>query len=123
MAPVRVLVVDDQERFRHAAAAVVASMEGFDVVGSAATGEDSVAVAAELQPDLVLMDINLPGIDGIEATRRLRALDRPPVVVLLSTYEQSDYGDETFLCGAHAYITKSAFDADSLLEVWNQVSV
>ena len=73
MAEVRVLIVDDQEPFRRAMAAVVEETDGFVVVGSATTGEESLAAAAELRPDLVLMDVNLPGIDGIEATRRLVA--------------------------------------------------
>jgi DNA-binding NarL/FixJ family response regulator len=123
MAPVRVLIVDDQERFRRAASAVVDSMDDFVVVGTAGRGEDSLTAAAQLRPDLVLMDINLPGIDGLEATRRLRAAADPPVVVLLSTYDQSDYGDETILCGASGYLNKSAFDTSSMLEVWNQVTV
>src|SRR3712207_9430191 len=74
---VRVLVVDDQEPFRLAAAAVVAAADGFELVGSTDTGEASLAAVEELQPDLVLMDIHLPGIDGPESTRRIRAR-RPP---------------------------------------------
>lgn len=123
MRQVRVLIVDDQEPFRRAATAVVESMEGFEVVGAVPTGEESVTAAAELEPDLVLMDINLPGIDGLEATRQIRLLDNPPVVVLLSTYDHSDYGDETSLFGASAYLTKSAFDPGRLLEVWNAAGV
>ena len=61
---VRVLIVDDQEPFRMAARMVVDATDGFDVVGEAETGEDSVTMAADLQPDLVLMDVNLPGING-----------------------------------------------------------
>src|SRR5690349_17935986 len=84
---VRVLVVDDQEPYLRAMAAVVAETDGFTVVGSATTGEESLAAVADLRPDLVLMDVNLPGIDGIEATRRLTADPGGPVVVLLSTYD------------------------------------
>jgi DNA-binding NarL/FixJ family response regulator len=112
-------VVDDQERFRRAAAAVIESMTTFDVVGSVATGEESIAAVSELRPDLALMDINLPGIDGLDATRQICLLHPAPVVVLVSTYELTDFGDETSLCGASGYLTKSAFDADSLLEVWD----
>jgi len=119
--PVRVLVVDDQELFRRAATAVVQSMHGFSVVGSAADGEESVEVVADVRPDLVLMDVNLPGIDGLEATRRIRTLDSAPVVVLLSTYELSEFGDDALLCGASAYITKSDFDPGRLMEVWDTV--
>ena len=78
---VRVLIVDDQEPFRMAARMVVDATEGFDVVGEAESGEDSVAMAAELTPDLVLMDVNLPGINGLDATRQILAgagTDRTP---------------------------------------------
>lgn len=121
MAPVRVLVVDDQEPFRKAATAVVDSMDGFVVVGSASDGEESVRAVLELRPDLVLMDVNLPGIDGLEATRRVRRLDPAPVVVLVSTYELSDVGDDALRCGASSYITKSEFDSARLLQVWEGV--
>ena len=70
---VRVLIVDDQEPFRMAARMVVEATDGFDVVGEAETGEDSVSMAAELTPDLVLMDVNLPGINGLDATRQILA--------------------------------------------------
>ena len=72
MDPVRVLVVDDQALFRRVMSAVVDETEGFVLVGCAASGEESIVTAGVLRPDLVLMDVNLPGIDGMEATRRLR---------------------------------------------------
>src|SRR3954453_5303556 len=104
---VGVVAVDDQSLFRQAMAAVVGATEGFAVVGEAGTGEESILTCSELQPDLVLMDVNLPGIDGIEATRQLRALASPPVVLLLSTYD-ADAGDDFVVeCGAASYITKS----------------
>ena len=107
MADVRVLVVDDQELFRAAMAAVVEETEGFVVVGAADSGEASLELVSTLRPELVLMDVNLPGIDGVEATRRLRAGVNAPVVMLLSTYDESDvdYAD----CGAAAYVPKSSF--------------
>lgn len=121
METVRVVIVDDQEPFRRAGAAVIEAMDDFELVGVAETGEDSVELARALTPDLVLMDVNLPGMNGLEAARLLRRIDPAPVVVLLSTYDQSDYGDETRDCGAAAYLSKSAFEPDLLRRVWLDV--
>jgi DNA-binding NarL/FixJ family response regulator len=119
MALVRVLVVDDQAPFRRAMRSVVEETDGFEVVGEVETGEDSLEAAARLSPDLVLMDVNLPGIDGLEATRRLLAGDAPPVVLLLSTYD--DEAGEGFVAesGAAGYVTKSAFGPDRLEDAWS----
>jgi len=116
VAEVRVLIVDDQEPFRRAMATVVEETEGFVVVGSATSGEESLTMAAELLPHLVLMDVNLPGIDGIEATCRLTATSDGPVVVLLST----DHEDQLDIdgCGASAYVAKAAFGPDRLSAAW-----
>ena len=120
MAEVRVLIVDDQEPFRRAMAAVVAETDGFVVVGSASSGEESLRMAATLRPDLVLMDVALPGIDGIEAPRRLTGAPGDPVVVLLSTYDQ----DQVDLAGsgAAAFVAKAAFGPDLLSAVWQDAS-
>jgi len=115
---VRVLIVDDQEPFRLAARMVVEATDGFEVVGESETGEDSVAKAAELDPDLVLMDVNLPGIDGLEATRRILAADHPPIVFLLSTYEEAEYAPRAAECGAATYIPKASFGPDRLEDAW-----
>lgn len=116
---VRVLIVDDQEPFRMAARLVVEATEGFDVVGEAETGEESVEMARDLSPDLVLMDVNLPGINGLEATRQIIG-DRsePIVVLLLSTYEEDEYAPRAAECGAAAYIPKAAFGPDRLESAW-----
>jgi DNA-binding NarL/FixJ family response regulator len=116
--PVRVLIVDDQEPFRLAARMVVELTDGFEVVGEAETGEDSVAMTADLAPDLVLMDVNLPGIDGLEATRRILGNNGPPVVLLLSTYEEEEYAPRAAECGAAAYIPKAVFGPDRLEAAW-----
>jgi DNA-binding NarL/FixJ family response regulator len=118
MMPVRVLIVDDQEPFRVAARMVVEATEGFEVAGEAETGEDSVAMARDLAPDLVLMDVNLPGIDGLEATRRILAEGGPAVVLLLSTYEEEEYAPRAAECGAAAYIPKAVFGPDRLERAW-----
>lgn len=115
---VRVLLVDDQEPFMHALVSVVGETAGFTVVGQAATGEDCLQLAGEVGPDLVLLDVNLPGMDGVEVARRLRARETPPVVVLLSTYDE-DAG-ERFVAesGANTYVTKSALAPDVLAQTW-----
>ena len=116
---VRVLIVDDQEPFRLAARMVVEATDGFEVVGESETGEDSVTMAAELDPDLVLMDVNLPGINGLDATRKIleESSDRI-IVLLLSTYEESEYAPRAAECGAAAYIPKAVFGPDRLEEAW-----
>jgi DNA-binding NarL/FixJ family response regulator len=114
-----VVLVDDQEAFMHALVAVVDATRGFMVVGQASTGEESLELTDELNPGLVLMDVNLPGIDGIEATRRLRERGAPPVVILLSTHDE-DAGD-LFVAqsGANAYVTKSDFGPQRLSQIWS----
>jgi DNA-binding NarL/FixJ family response regulator len=116
---VRVLIVDDQEPFRQAARAVVELTDGFEVAGEAETGESAIDAARELRPDLVLMDVNLPGIDGLEATRRiLSEAGGRIVVVMVSTYEAAEYSPRALEAGAAAYIPKSEFEPDRLSEAW-----
>lgn len=120
---VRVLIVDDQEPFRIAARAVVEATEGFEVAGEAETGEESVERARELRPDLVLMDVNLPGIDGLQATRRiLEEADGRAAVLVVSTYEADEYAPRAEEAGAVAFIPKSELEPDRLLEAWAAAS-
>ena len=116
MTEIRVLVVDDQEPFRRAMAAVVEESDGVVVVGSVASGEESLLAVAELRPDLVLMDVHLPGIDGVEASRRLTAAPGGPVVVLLSTYDQDQF--DLVGSGAACYLAKARFGPDELSAAW-----
>src|SRR3990170_3711870 len=116
---VHVLIVDDQEPFRMAARMVVDATEGFEVVGESETGEAAVELARELSPDLVLMDVNLPGIDGLDATRQILSEHRDStVVLLLSTYEEDEYAPRAAECGAAAYIPKAVFGPDRLEAAW-----
>lgn len=115
---VRVLICDDQAPFRMAARMVVEMTDGFDVVGEAETGEESVDLAQELAPDLVLMDVNLPGIDGLEATRRILAATDATRVLVLSTYEPEEYAPRAEAAGAIAYIPKASFSPDALSDAW-----
>jgi two-component system, NarL family, invasion response regulator UvrY len=116
---VRVLVVDDQPPFRRAANAVCSMTAGFTVVGEAESGEDAVDQAAALTPDLILMDINLPGINGIEATRRICEARPATVVVLLSTYKAEDLPGDARQSGAIAYVNKEEFAPNILQDLWS----
>lgn len=116
---IRVLIVDDQGPFRQAARMVVEATDGFEVVGESETGEDSIEKTRELHPDLVLMDVNLPGISGLDATRKiLEDSENRVVVLLLSTYEEEEYAPRAAECGAAAYIPKAAFEPDRLEAAW-----
>jgi DNA-binding NarL/FixJ family response regulator len=118
---VRVLIVDDQAPFRLAARAVVDATEGFDVIGEVETGEASLDAVLQLHPDLVLMDVNLPGITGLEATRRILAAgDEAPVVLILSTYEPEELAPQAAEAGAAGFISKSEFAPERLVEAWSQ---
>ena len=97
---------------------VVEFTDGFEVVGEAITGEDSVVSARALKPDLVLMDVNLPGNNGLQATEQILAEPTPPVVLVLSTYEPEEYAPRAAGAGAAAYIPKSIFDPEVLAEAW-----
>jgi DNA-binding NarL/FixJ family response regulator len=114
---VDVLIVDDQPPFRAAARTLVSLIAGWRVVAEVETGEAAVAAAAAAAPSVVLMDINLPGINGIEATRQITAA-RPAVrVVLLSTYAADDLPADATECGAAAYIRKEDLTPRRLREV------
>jgi DNA-binding NarL/FixJ family response regulator len=117
------MIVDDQAPFRTAARLVVESTDGFDVVGEAESGEESIGLAKEVDPDLVLMDVNLPGINGLEATRSILdgAVHRV-VILLLSTYEESEFGPRISESGAAGFISKSAFEPDGLREAWERAT-
>lgn len=117
---VRVLVVDDQRPFRVAAAAVIARMPDFELVGQAETGEDATLVVATLRPDLVLMDVRLPGISGIEAAGRVAAVLPTTVVVLCSTYARADLPFGLDAPGVAGYLHKEELRAAALRELWER---
>lgn len=116
---VSVLVVDDQAPFRLAARAVLRRAEGFELVGEAADGDEAVERARELQPALVLMDINMPTVNGIEATRRILAELPGTTVFLCSTYQRSDLPPEAESSGFAAYVNKEELGPDLLRQLWD----
>ncbi|MGI9605773.1 MAG: response regulator [Acidimicrobiales bacterium] len=118
MGDVRVLIVDDQLPFREASRMVVELTDGFEVVGEAENGEQAVEMSAALRPDLILMDVQMPGIDGLEATRRITAADDPPRVLVMSTHESGNYEEPAVAAGAFGFVPKSAFSMDTLEDVW-----
>jgi two-component system, NarL family, invasion response regulator UvrY len=115
---VSVLIVDDQHPFRDVARTVIAMTDGFTVTAEAETGEAAVEMAEAQRPELVLMDINLPGINGIEATRRIKAALPGTVVILLSTYSEGDLPADARSCGAIEYVHKEDFGPSLVEELW-----
>lgn len=113
-----VLIVDDQEPFRAAARMAVELTEGFEVVGESASGDAAVQLYASLAPDLVLMDVQMPGMDGLEATRRIVASDASARVIVLSTYSADEFEQPALDAGAIAFVSKSDFTPDALAEAW-----
>jgi DNA-binding NarL/FixJ family response regulator len=112
----RILVIDDHAGFRRCASALL-SAEGFEVVGEAASGEAALALAAELEPELVLLDIQLPDLDGFEVAERLLARDRGLKIVLISSRDRSSYGSAIERSGALGFIWKAELSGVALEKV------
>jgi DNA-binding NarL/FixJ family response regulator len=108
---IRVVVADDQQIVREGFSALLETQEDITVVGSAADGEEAVRVCAEQQPDVVLMDVRMPGVDGIEATRRLAGAR----VIILTTFDLDDYVYDALSAGASGFLLKDA-GAERLFE-------
>jgi DNA-binding NarL/FixJ family response regulator len=115
---VRVLIVDDQPPFRTAARAVLSRVAGFELVGEAASGEEAVELSDAHQPDLVLMDINMGAMDGIEATRRITAGHPDTLVILVSTYAADDVPPGARTSGAAAYLNKDELSPRAVRRLW-----
>jgi pilus assembly protein CpaE len=118
--PLSVIVVDDQAPFRLAARAVLRRTAGFELVGEAGNGVEAITLAEDVHPDLVLMDINMPEMGGIEATRQIMAELPETVVILCSTYGVSDLPPEAATSGARAYVHKEQLDATTIRRLWDE---
>ena len=105
---IRVLLVDDQEMIRMGFRMVLGTAEGIEVVGEASDGDEVLDVLAEHPADVVLMDVRMPRIDGIEATRRVMALEDPPHVLVLTTFDLDEYAYEALRAGASGFLLKDA---------------
>ena len=115
-----VLIVDDQAPFRAAMKAVLKRATEFELVGEAADGAEAVSLEEELSPALVLMDINMPGMNGIEATRNMVSRHPDVVVILCSTYDATDLPPAASASGATAYVNKERLAADTLRRLWEE---
>jgi DNA-binding NarL/FixJ family response regulator len=119
--PTRVLIADDHGLFRFGLKAALRAAGGFEVVGEADTGETVVSLAAELKPEIILMDIKMPGFNGIEATRRILEADPHVGIVVVTMFEEDDSVFAAMRAGARGYVLKEA-DADEMIRVIRAVA-
>jgi len=110
-----VLIVDDDEAFREVIKRQMG--QGVRVIGEAARGDDGVLLAKELRPDVVLMDLDLPGLDGIAATRQIKAVDPEVKVILLTPHDEEAYLSSTGKSGADAILPKRSVRAEILSRI------
>ncbi|WP_374207688.1 response regulator [Streptomyces sp. XM4193] len=113
----RIVLADDEQLVRGALAAILGGEPDMEIVGEAGTGTEAVSLAALLRPDLVLMDVRMPGLDGIAATEQLlAAVDPPPRVLVVTTFENDSYVYDALRAGAHGFLLKRS-SADELVRV------
>jgi DNA-binding NarL/FixJ family response regulator len=114
--PIRIVIADDERMVRTALRAILSVEEDLEVAGEAATGAEAVSVVRETRPDVVLMDVRMPGIDGIRATERILAtLDAPPRIVVVTTFENDSYVYDALRAGAAGFLLKRA-EVDTLVQ-------
>jgi len=118
MARVRVVTVDDQPFFRKAAREVIAATPGFEAIGEASSGEEALDLVGELEPELVIIDVRMAGMDGIETAERMGAVHPRVVVVLISIEDPADVPSGARTCGAAALVRKQDFKPRLLQDLW-----
>ncbi len=118
--PVAVVTVDDQPFFRTAVRDVIAVTSGFEAVGEASSGSEGVRVVCDLAPELVLVDVRMPDVDGLETTRRIKARRPGTVVALVSIEDLGAIAGEAERCGADALVPKQGFGPAVLRRLWDE---
>ena len=114
MDKISILIADDEPAFRSGLRALLRSAADLDLVGDAATGDEAIRLAADLQPDIILMDINMPGVNGIEATRRILTASPHIGILMLTMFEDDDSVFAAMRAGARGYLLKGALKAEIL---------
>ena len=120
MTSIRVLIADDQALLRQGLVMMIGAQPDMEVVGEAATGAEAVAAAARLQPDVIVMDIRMPGMDGVEATRQVCAAQPPDSgarVIMLTTFDLDEYVVAALQAGASGFLLKDAMPADIIAAI------
>jgi DNA-binding NarL/FixJ family response regulator len=106
--PLRILIADDHPIYRSGLKLSLSSMEGFEVVGEASNGEEAVAATAALNPDVIVMDVNMPGLNGVDATRRITQADPEQAVLMLTMFDDADSVFAAMRAGARGYVVKGS---------------
>jgi len=109
---IKILLADDHALVRKGLRRLLETKDGFCVVGEATNGREAIALVREYEPDIVFMDISMPVLDGIEATRRIRHQAPSPLIIILSMYASNEYVQQALDAGAHGYVLKSSVGAD-----------
>ncbi len=118
----RILLVDDSPAFLHAAATALAPDPRIDIVGKAVSGHQAIALVPEVQPDLVLMDVAMPGMNGFEATRQIKAQPNPPRVFVLTSHDLAHYRTAAEAAGADNFVNKADFGSELLPLIDNVIA-
>jgi DNA-binding NarL/FixJ family response regulator len=122
MEPIRILIADDHPHFRDGLRALLVSDSDLEVVGEAGDGEEAISLAADLQPDVILMDLGMPGVGGIEATRRILRTSPHIAILVISMFEDEDSVFAALQAGARGYLLKGALKAEILRSIRAVVS-